>query len=108
MSRGVFVIWVAALALMGVGAATAQDAGDGDHVPVVDAPVYISVDHTEPLALYVKTTGKDVASVAVLVQTKAGWVQMTPCNNADVPCADVVVAADANTTAGDIFYLKGE
>jgi hypothetical protein len=87
--------------------AIAQDDGDGERVPVYSEPVYITVESNEPLALYVRGVDDNVASVAVVVKTTDGWVQLTPCDNIGVPCMNVKVEA-AGTREGDIFYLGSE
>lgn len=89
------------------GSALAQDAGDGDRVPIYAEPVYIAVDPDQPLALYVRSVDDDIANVAVVVKTADGWTQLTPCDNIDVPCMNVAVKSEG-VEKGDIFYLGSE
>lgn len=106
MNKKIFLVWMVALTFMG-GSALAQDQGDGDRVPVYAEPVYITVNHAEPLALYVRDVDGDKADVAVMVRTIEGWMQLTPCDNVDVPCKALNVKAEG-VEAGDIFYLNGD
>lgn len=92
---------------MAVAQAQTPDAGDGVRVPVVAAPTIITVAPDQPLVLWVREVSGKTAHVVVLVQTAAGYVQLTPCDNVAVICQDALVPA-AGTQKGDTFYLASE
>lgn len=104
---GLILILTAAITSM-VGAADAQDSGDGIRISVMQAPAIITVSEGEPLVLWVREVDDGLASVVVLVENEEGnYTQLTPCDNVGVICQDALIPAEG-TQEGDTFYLASE
>jgi hypothetical protein len=107
MTRRLLLLGVLLSILPAAALAQTPDPGDGVRVAVVSAPTFITVPEGEPLVLWVRSVEGKMAHVVVLVETKDGYVQLTPCDNVAVVCEDALIPAEG-THEGDTFYLASE
>lgn len=107
MKRAGIVITLAAMLLAPPTLAQQPEPGDGVQVAVVSAPTFITVPDGEPLVLWVRYIDGKTAHAVVLVETKNGYQQLTPCDNVKVICEDALIPAEG-TQKGDTFYLASE